>query len=211
MLFARKQGSMLVGSVLAAFLVLGTQAVKFKALPTNTTDACQLVEGFPYCGQYVSYAINSTTFSTKESIVDASDEVFQTYVSFLDSMRPLLDDDNFDSTSWQVRCQGHIAYYYCLEKFPACIDRDSWSAANSTAFEVGTCQFACHDFRRYCDVNQYFFQPVPPDSVVFNPAGKLQLTCDNKDGPNLECSIGHDIGINAMAFTVATGVFVTTL
>lgn len=135
-ILSRRHASIAAGYGVVAFVLLGSQAVKFNALPANTTTPCQVVEGFPYCGQYISYAINSTTYATKESIVDGSNEVFQTYLSFLDSMRPLLEDDNFDSASWQVRCQGHIAYYYCLEKFPACIDRGSSQSANSTAFEV---------------------------------------------------------------------------
>ena len=121
----------------AAVLLSMVVAVDFSELDTtNITTPCATVVGMPYCGQYISYAVNSSTFSTKEAVTNVSDGVFQTYVAYLQSMQPMLQDANFDADGWQTRCLGHIAYYYCLEAFPACVDPSSGEATEDSAFEV---------------------------------------------------------------------------
>ena len=129
-------------------LALGALVSSTENATSNSSD-CQRVESIPYCGQYVTYAINGTKFPTDESLQIASDAVFSDYVSYLQHMVPLFERDDFDTESWQARCQVYIAYYFCLQKFPACIDDE----LSGGTYEV---RFTAHNDHVQLSLSQLF-------------------------------------------------------
>jgi hypothetical protein len=105
------------------------------AASANVSEACHRVDGIPYCGKYVRYAVNASAFGSQAAIQAASDRAFSDYLTVLQGMQPVFASADFDAEAWQVLCQAHIAYFRCLQLFPACISPTD----GSPSFEVRGC------------------------------------------------------------------------
>ena len=69
-------------------------------------------------------------------MTEAADTAFENYLAHLGEIQVLNEnlDGKFEFEQWQTRCQVYIAYYECLNLFPACVQDQN--DANAVPVEV---------------------------------------------------------------------------